>query len=230
MEEENGQDSEHSIHDSYDFDIFDQFDKALLEYEQDLMKETTITNSMTEDDEILADPVETLVENTNGLLRTIDNKYNQVMREIQFLKNFSLKAQESDFEERLEIQLSNFEVKHGNRLKALKTLVGAEDRQLEQNMLMRFEDFNVLRRTTTSRLAVYEARLDTLERLVFELGRGEEERTTQTSDREFSESSESSETISEEYEELGGRDFSMLGLSSPGELDSLDCLIAPCDR
>ena len=201
-----------------------------MEYEQDLMKETTITNSMTEDDEILADPVETLVENTNGLLRTIDNKYNKVMREIQFLKNFSLKAQESDFEERLEIQLSNFEVKHGNRLKALKTLVGAEDRQLEQNMLMRFEDFNVLRRTTTSRLAVYEARLDTLERLVFELGRGEEETTTQTSDREFSESSESSETISEEYEELGGRDFSMLGLSSPGELDSLDCLIAPCER
>ena len=200
-----------------------------MEYEQDLMKETTITNSMTEDDEILADPVETLVENTNGLLRTIDNKYNQVMKEIQFLKNFSLKAQESDFEERLEIQLSNFEVKHGNRLKALKTLVGAEDRQLEQNMLMRFEDFNVLRRTTTSRLAVYEARLDTLERLVFELGR-EEETTTETSDREFSESSESSETISEEYEELGGRDFSMLGLSSPGELDSLDCLIAPCDR
>ena len=200
-----------------------------MEYEQDLMKETTITNSMTEDDEILADPVETLVENTNGLLRTIDNKYNKVMKEIQFLKNFSLKAQESDFEERLEIQLSNFEVKHGNRLKALKTLVGAEDRQLEQNMLMRFEDFNVLRRTTTSRLAVYEARLDTLERLVFELGR-EEETTTETSDREFSESSESSETISEEYEELGGRDFSMLGLSSPGELDSLDCLIAPCDR
>ena len=200
-----------------------------MEYEQDLMKETTITNSMTEDDEILADPVETLVENTNGLLRTIDNKYNKVMREIQFLKNFSLKAQESDFEERLEIQLSNFEVKHGNRLKALKTLVGAEDRQLEQNMLMRFEDFNVLRRTTTSRLAVYEARLDTLERLVFELGR-EEETTTETSDREFSESSESSETISEEYEELGGRDFSMLGLSSPGELDSLDCLIAPCER
>ena len=193
------------------------------------MKETTITNSMTEDDEILADPVDTLVESTNGLLRTIDNKYNKVMREIQFLKNFSLKAQESDFEERLEIQLSNFEVKHGNRLKALKTLVGAEDRQLEQNMLMRFEDFNVLRRTTTSRLAVYEARLDTLERLVLELGRGEET-TTETSDREFSESSESSETISEEYEELGGRDFSMLGLSSPGELDSLDCLIAPCDR
>ena len=90
MEEENGQDREHSIHDSYDFDIFDQFDKALLEYEQDLMKETTITNSMTEDDEILADPVETLVENTNGLLRTIDNKYNQVMIQCHELQGIAL--------------------------------------------------------------------------------------------------------------------------------------------
>ena len=48
-----------------------------------------------------------------------------------------------------------------------------------------------------------------------------------------SDNSDSSEepVVSDDYEDLAGRDFSMLGLSSPGELDQLeyDCLVPPCD-
>ena len=232
--EDEEEESQENSNQGFDFDIFDEFDKAVAEYEEDLMKETSNIHSVSEDMEDLADPVETLVENTNSLLRSIDDKYNRVITELQVLQNFSQRVQQSDFEERLQSRLSSLEVKHGNRLKSLKTLMDAGDRQIEQNMMMRFEDFNMLRKTTTSRLSVYEARLDTLEQLVFGLGQAgpgrveveEEEEEEEEEDTEIS-----VRDILEDYEDLAGRDFSMLGLTTIGELDSLEyeCLVPPCD-
>ena len=196
------------------------------------MKETSNIHSVSEDTEDLADPVETLVENTNGLLRSIDDKYNRVITELQVLQNFSQRVQQSDLEERLKSRLSSLEIKHGNRLKSLKTLIDAGDRQIEQNMMMRFEDFNMLRKTTTSRLSVYEARLDTMEQLVFGLGQVGPGRVEVEEEEEEEEETEIPvRDISEDYEDLAGRDFSMLGLTTIGDLDSLEyeCLVPPCE-
>ena len=85
---------------------------------------------------------------------------------------------------------------------------------------------------TDSRLAVYETRLDTLEEMVLDLSQVIPPPPPPPLPPPPPASTQSSPVrTSEDYEDLGGRDFSMLGLSSPGELDRLeyDCLVEPCD-
>ena len=192
--------------------------------------------------------MDTLLENTNNLLRNLHQKYDQVNQNVQGLQNFFLKMQQSDFEERLSSRLDRVEAKHSSSMKSLKVFIESEDRAREQNMLMRFEDFSMLRQTTTSRLSVYESRLDTLEEMVLDLNQvisppppapsPPPPTTSYTPVMVWgppvsSDNSDSSEepVVSDDYEDLAGRDFSMLGLSSPGELDQLeyDCLVPPCD-
>ena len=51
------------------------------------------------------------------------------------------------------------------KLQEMKT----EDDAILENVKMRSEDFNIIRKTTNSRLSVYETRLDTMEQMMFEM-------------------------------------------------------------
>ena len=163
------EDEDKETDDSYDTDMFDQFDQALAEYEEDLLLKSSSLKTPDELREEPANPVDTLLENTNSLLRDLQNKYDQVKLNVEALQNFVLKMQQSDFEERLSSRLESVEAKHGSSMKSLKVFIESEDRAREQTMLMRFEDFRMLRQTTASRLSVYETRLDTLEEMVLDL-------------------------------------------------------------
>ena len=193
------------------------------------------SSSVKTPDELTDDPVnpvDTLVGNTNNLLRNLHQKYEQLSQNVEGLQSFVLKLQQSDFEEKVSSRLDSVEARLSSGVRSLKVFIESEDRAREQNMLMRFEDLQMLRQTTTSRLAVYETRLDTLEEMVLDL--------TQVSPPPPSPPPASTlrplvpPVVSEDYEDLAGRDFSMLGLSSPGDLDRLerveyDCLEPPCD-
>ena len=86
LEDENkGRDDE-----SYDSDIFDQFDQALAEYEEDLLLKSSSQKARDEMTEEPANPVDTLLENTNILLRNLNEKYDQVSQNVEGLQNFVL--------------------------------------------------------------------------------------------------------------------------------------------
>ena len=110
---------------------------------------------------------------------------------------------------------------------------------------MRMEDFNVLKKTTSSRLSVFEARIDMLEQLDLEYSQKATEPTisffepTEATTVE-SLNSRTTEAPDPTYDELGGNDFSMLGINNPTDLDILvpyspkkivhNCLNPPCDQ
>ena len=120
-----------------------------------------------------------------------------------------------------------------------------EDDDIRNDITMRMEDFNVLKKTTSSRLSVYEARIDMLEQLVLEYS----QKTTEPTNSFFEQTeattveslySRTTEAPDPTYDELGGNDFSMLGINNPKDLDILvpyspkkivhNCLNPPCDQ
>ena len=196
------------------------------------------------------------METTNKLLRDIDVKYKRTQTDFDFMRNYTETLLKQNIEEKLTSKISNLETNYQNMCKSLKSDMAREDNDIRQSIAMRSEDYNMIRKTTNSRLSVYEARLDTLEHLVFEvkqmiqnINSPTQQYTTAAPKQETSTNLykemlkrvgiktdisqyEEEQTQNNDYEEFAGNDFSMLGLSNPEDLDTLDfqCLFPPCDK
>ena len=193
-------------------------------------------------------PIDNLLISTNNLLRDVNNKYQRTIVDLGNLQNSTQTLFDQNLQEKLETQIKHLETKYDQKFQSMLAQMRSEDQAIVKNILLKTEDFKMIRKTTSSRLSVYETRLDTLEHLVFEIKElvnqksqqlNQEILTTTTEmspfQRFFNKSNSvnrnSSQTeISDDYEALAGTDFSMLGLSNPNDLDNLnfDCFLPPC--
>ena len=247
-------------------DIFEEFDKALAEYEQDLISKSdqlqmkvdkgrhsifyqfkmfSLMYSDAKNDE---DPIDSLLVSTNNLLRDVNTKYQRTIDDLGDLQNFTQTLFHQNLQEKLKTQIERLETKYDQRFQSMLAQMRSEDQAIVKSILLKTEDFKMIRKTTSSRLSVYETRLDTLEQLVFEVKelvnqnnqQVSQEVTTTTTEMSpfqrffnisnFENRNSQQLEISDDYDALAGSDFSMLGLSNPNDLDdlSLDCFFPPC--
>jgi len=223
-------------------DIFKDFEDALAEYEEqeDYFKESqseklTVTK--------VTDPVGNLVAETNKFLMELESKYTGLsdqMKTLQTLASEPRQTFDPELEDKLKTRMVKIEAKFDFLLKNLQSIMEGADDDIRNDINMRMEDFNVLRKTTSSRLSVYEARIDMLEQLVLEYS----QKTTEPPNLFFPATTEAirttpryltTEAPDPAYDELGGNDFSMLGITNPKDLDILvasgqNCLNPPCDK
>ena len=122
--------------------------------------------------ELQDDPIDSLLTTTNQLLRDVNIKYQRTQNDLSFLQNFTEQFFNQNLEEKLNTKLLNLQLKHENLIKSLKSNQDKSIDEIKQgldSLEMKIEDFQIIRKTSDSRLAVYEARLDTLEQMVFEI-------------------------------------------------------------
>ena len=195
------------------------------------------------------DPIDSLLISTNNLLRDVNNKYQRTIDDLGHLQNFTQTLFHQNIQEKLKTQIEHLETKYDQKFQSILAQMRSEDQAIVKSILLKTEDFKMIRKTTSSRLSVYETRLDTLEHLVFEIKElvnqknqqlTQEVTTTTTTEMSsfqrffnisnFENRNSHQIDISEDYEALAGSDFSMLGLSNPNDLDkiNLDCLFPPC--
>ena len=230
--------------------LFEEFDKALAEYEEDLITRQSSQNKMlskeVDNDDFGA--IDSLLISTNKLLQDIDSKYQRTLGDLDYVRNYTEKILNQNIEEKLTAKMSNLQKKYTAMLNGLKDSLISSDKDILQSIALRSEDYNMIRKTTKSRLSVYETRLDTLEKLLFEFK--EENEKLHLSNSQNSQNSQLITSTTEapslynkllkkmktsqslnDYEDFAGKDFSMLGLSDPNQLDVLDetdCLFPPC--
>jgi len=220
--------------------IFKEFENALAEYEdQDDYFEERKEEKQSQ--KKLTDPVGNLVAETNKFLMLLESKYNNLSGQIRAMQKLTAETKqivEPNLEEKLNNEIVKLEAKFHFLLKNIQSLLEGADDDIKHDINMRMEDFNILRKTTTSRLAVYETRIDMLEQLVLKYSTQVTEPTIEI----FKTTTEASTTHTTEvpvpaYEDLGGNDFSMLGINNPNDLDLLlpyqpkqDCERPPCDK
>ena len=225
--------------------LFEEFDKALAEYEEDLL-----TRQSSHDQPLLSkevgnddfNAIDSLLISTNKLLQEIDSKYQRTLADLDYVRNYTENMLNQNIEEKLIAKMSNLQKKYTAMLNGLKESLISSDKDILQSIALRSEDYNMIRKTTKSRLSVYETRLDTLEQLLFELKEESEklhlsnsQLTTSTTEapsfyNELLKKMKTSQS-SNDYEDFAGKDFSMLGLSDPNQLDVLDetdCPFPPC--
>ena len=237
------------LDDSSARDIFNEFDKALAEYEyqyeqsRNMMKIPDQMNKRSEDE----DPVSTLLQTTNDLMKKFQQNLSEISIEMHSVKKLTENMASLNIEDQLNEKLQSLHSSLSNSIKDLKNKMKNEDSRIKQSIELKSEDFSMIRKTTTSRLSVYETRLDTLEQLVFEIkqgglqGRSEKSieqrttlkpRTTTTSnpfslhfERYYRTTTARNEDdgFSEQFQDFAeDGDFSMLGLSSLNDLDNLE--------
>jgi len=226
-------------------EIFKEFEDALAEYEQDGYEYDMKTDKTIEKDK--EDPVSTLVAETNNFLIDLNMKYNNLSEKLSSLHNLTLDPQtnhEQELELKIETKMNKLEAKYDFLLQNLQSIMKGEDDDIRSNIAMRTEDFNVLKKTTSSRLSVYEARINMLEELVLNFS----EKSTEVPILEFSATpatttnrfkTVTTDMVEPDYDDLGGNDFSMLGIRNPNDLDKLqpmnpkqpfpNCINHPCD-
>lgn len=230
--------------------LFEEFDKALAEYEEDLNTRQHSSQDVSflspqedsKDDSDDFDAINGLLIGTNKLLQDIDSKYQRTLSDLDNVRNSTEKMFNQNIEEKLTSQMSNLQTKYTTMLNDLKDSLISSDKDILQSIAMRSEDYDMIRRTTKSRLSVYEARLDTLEQILFELKEenvklhlSSSQQTTSTTEApsfydKLLKKMKSSQSTND-YEDFAGKDFSMLGLSDPNQLDVLDetdCPFPPC--
>ena len=225
--------------------LFEEFDKALAEYEEDLITRQSSQDPSLLSEEVVNDDlnaIDSLLIGTNKLLQDIDSKYQRTLADLDYVRNYTEKMLNQNIEEKLTAKMSNLQNKYTAMLNGLKDSLISSDKDILQSIALRSEDYNMIRRTTKSRLSVYETRLDTLEQLLFELKEENEklhlsnsQLTTSTTEapsfyNELLKKMKTSQS-SNDYEDFAGKDFSMLGLSDPNQLDVLDetdCPFPPC--
>ena len=225
--------------------LFEEFDKALAEYEEDLITRQSSQDPSLLSEEVVNDDlnaIDSLLISTNKLLQDIDSKYQRTLADLDYVRNYTEKMLNQNIEEKLTAKMSNLQNKYTAMLNGLKDSLISSDKDILQSIALRSEDYNMIRRTTKSRLSVYETRLDTLEQLLFELKEENEklhlsnsQLTTSTTEapsfyNELLKKMKTSQS-SNDYEDFAGKDFSMLGLSNPDQLDVLDetdCPFPPC--
>ena len=221
-------------------DIFRDFENALAEYEQ---QDDEISEKVMNDAN--SDPVGNLVAETNKFLVDLSSKYNEVFSRMNALEDLTSEQAGkvgAELEDKINSKLVKLEAKYDFLLKNLQTIMKNADDDIRNDINMRMEDFNVLRKTTTSRLSVYEARIDMLEELVLSYTKKPTEPPLDLFTELTTEESttlRTTESSMPEYDDLGGNDFSMLGIDDPKDLDNLksfnlkskalDCLQPPCD-
>lgn len=235
-------------------DIFKEFDKALAEYEEDLLasENDNVDNvdgmpGVSAEFSSLRNPVDSLLATTNKILRDIDQKYQRTSDDLTQLQNFNEKILGPNLEDKLNSKISNLELKYDAILKALKQEMKTEDDAILENVKMRSEDFNIIRKTTNSRLSVYETRLDTMEQMMFEMDEKVKSQSllqfSPTSTTKFNLVESSSRNYLEEFNsgrfsistttESGSQDdFSLFGLDNLDDLNNMDheCLFPPCGQ
>eukprot|EP00092_Neocalanus_flemingeri_P019571 GFUD01021203.1.p1 GENE.GFUD01021203.1~~GFUD01021203.1.p1 ORF type:complete len:595 (+),score=159.31 GFUD01021203.1:56-1840(+) len=211
-------------------DIFKEFENALAEYElQDEELEDTKSEKLTNTE--VTDPVGNLVAETNKFLIDLDSKYSNLSDQITSLQNITMEPQltvDPELENKINTKMVKLEAKYDFLLKNLQSIMQGEDDDIRNDITMRTEDFNVLKKTTSSRLSVYEARIDMLEQLVLEFS----QQSTEVPILEFSSTPSTTEMFKSftteipepTYDELGGNDFSMLGITNSEDLDNLEPL------
>ena len=225
--------------------LFKEFDKALAEYEEDLITRQSSQDPSLLSEEVVNDDlnaIDSLLISTNKLLQDIDSKYQRTLADLDYVRNYTENMFNQNVEEKLTAKMANLQTKYTTMLKALKESLISSDKDILQSIALRSEDYNMIRKTTKSRLSVYETRLDTLEQLLFELKEENEklhlsnsQLTTSTTEapsfyNELLKKMKTSQS-SNDYEDFAGKDFSMLGLSDPNQLDVLDetdCPFPPC--
>ena len=221
--------------------IFKEFEDALAEYEdQDDYFEESKQEKQSEKE--VTDPVGNLVAETNKFLMGLESKYNSLSDQIKTLQKLTAEPRQivdPELEDKLNNKMVKLEAKFNFLLKNLQTIMEGADDDIRHDINMRMEDFNILRKTTTSRLAVYETRIDMLEQLVLKYST---QTTTEPTITIFQTTTEASTPHTTEvpdpaYDDLGGNDFSMLGINNPNDLDMLlpyqpkqDCIRPPCDK
>ena len=225
--------------DIFDTDnIFKEFEDALAEYEeQDEYVEEIQSQKLSAKNG--NDPVGNLVAETNKFLMELETKYNSLSEQIKTLEDLTaepVQTVDPELEDKMHTKMVKLEAKFEILLKNLESKMEGEDSDIRHDINMRMEDVNVLRKTTTSRLSVYETRIDMLEQLVLKYSTQTTEPTvtlfpTTTTDATPS----TTEAPDQSYDEMGG-DFSMLGISNPQDLDLIepfnpqpDCVRPPCD-
>ena len=190
------------------------------------------------------DAINGLLMGTNKILQDLNSKYQRTLRDLSYLRNYTEKIMNQNMEDKLTSQISNLQTKNNAMFNRLKEDMISSDKDILRNMALRSEDYDIIRKTTKSRLSVYESRLDNLEQLIFEM-------KEQAENVPFDDSSQTTSTTqttsfndellrkmsnshgSNEYEDFAGKDFSMLGLSDPRDLDDLNtdlttCPLQPC--
>ena len=225
--------------------LFAEFDKALEEYEEDLITRQSsqgmsLSSKEGGNDDFSA--IDGLLISTNKLLQEVDSKYQRTISDLDYVRNYTEKLMNQNIEEKLTSQITNMQAKCTAMHNNLKDDLISSDKEILQSIALRSEDYNMIRKTTKSRLTVYEARLDTLEQLLFEL-KEENEKNNLPSTQLTTSTTRApsfyddllkrmkSAPSTNDYEDLAGKDFSMLGLSDPNQLDVLDetdCPFPPC--
>lgn len=223
--------------------IFKEFEDALAEYEdQDDYFEERKEEKQSE--KKVTDPVGNLVAETNKFLMGLESKYNSLSGQIRTLQNLTAEPRQivdPNLEEKLNNKIVKLESQFNFLLKNLQSIMEGADDDIRHDINMRMEDFNILRKTTTSRLAVYETRIDMLEQLVLKYSTQATESTITifktTTEASASTTTHTTEVPDPAYDDLGGNDFSMLGINNPTDLDLLlpyqsnqDCVRPPCDK
>lgn len=213
--------------DIFDTDnIFKEFEDALAEYEdQDDYYRESQSEKLSEKE--VTDPVGNLVAETNKLLTGLETKYSSLSDEIKTLQNLTAEPKpvvDPELENKMNSRMLKLEAKFDFLLKNLQSIMEGADDDIRHDINMRMEDFNVLRKTTTSRLSVYETRIDMLEQLVLKYAT----KTTEPSINLFETTTETSpkppqttEMPDPAYDDFGGNDFSMLGISNAKDLDTV---------
>ena len=185
------------------------------------------------------DAINGLLMGTNKILQDLNSKYQRTLSDLSYLRNYTEKIMNQNMEDKLTSQISNLQTKNNAMFNRLKEDMISSDKDILRNMALRSEDYDMIRKTTKSRLSVYESRLDNLEQLIFEM-------KEQAENVPFDDSSQTTSTTqttsfndellrkmsnshgSNEYEDFAGKDFSMLGLSDPRDLDDLNTDLTTC--
>ena len=68
-----------------------------------------------------------------------------------------------------DFQIEHLETKYDQKFQSMFAQMRSEDQAIVKSILLKTEDFKMIRKTASSRLSVYETRLDTLEHLVFDM-------------------------------------------------------------
>ncbi|XP_023331199.1 uncharacterized protein LOC111703483 [Eurytemora carolleeae] len=117
--------------------------------------------------------VDTLVSFTNQLLLELNNKYTNLDSKISGLERegekTKKKMKENKFEDELLREMTRIEDEVGFKISRIKDDIATGEQSIRTEIKLKDEDIELLKKITTSRLSIYESRIDALESMILNL-------------------------------------------------------------
>jgi len=169
------------------------------------------------------DFVSTLIDETNELLRNISNDYKNLSKQMERQEKGADKLREkmADNWDRLDRQVVQLKADTAFKMSRLSDDLKHGDDAVRREIDLKVEDIDLLKKITSSKLAVYESRLDFMEAMVMNISLANEKNIEQFLTESSQKSDENSEatTVSNNIQPKEGPDGPVYSMAN--QLDSL---------